>query len=174
MRWKRIAMLLLTAALIVSVVQLPAWAGQGSQAGQGAGGAQAEARSGWETQPPADGAQLDRDRDCVQDRLTDGSCGACTADCVSGSAGTQARTRAQAGVASEGAAAGEDAVRRSASNGTATRAEVREQERVRSLVRLEARLRLLEGSLGASDHPLGLAEVVARLMERLRAWLGAS
>jgi hypothetical protein len=170
MRPRRIPAVLVMALIIVLAAQLTAWAGQGSQVGPGTGGGQNEARSGWDTLPPADGAQLDRDRDCAQDRLRDGSCTAST----DGGVQVQARTRAQGGGPPEEASVRGGAVQGSAAGGEEARAQAREQARVRDLVRLEARLRLLDGPQHAATGSASFAEVALRLMERLRVWLGAS
>lgn len=167
-RWKRINTVMVVAATVVSVAHTGAWAGPGSLAGQGTCGTHGEMTSGWEMLTPAECTQPDRDRACVQDRLQDGSCADGSAGCVEVRARVRSRSRDRAVGSTEGFAAAEvRGVRVPSSTDRATKVALREQERVRNLIRLEERLRLLEGRYGTgegSPDPGGLRARLTRLM----------
>ncbi|MDI6843500.1 MAG: hypothetical protein QMC94_03760 [Anaerosomatales bacterium] len=165
MRRTKIFAAVVAAVALVLLASAPAWAGQAGSVGAGAGSQQCEARSGWDVVPPAEDAQLDRDRDCVEDRTQDGSCLECTSTPLQ----TQARTGAQAGSAADDAVEAADV---SASVETPIRAQVREQVRIENLTRVENRLRVLDGVRGGDGSAAGLVRAALKLMERLRAWLG--
>lgn len=148
-------------------------------AGPGAAGSTAqgeplrnEARSGQDALPPAEDADLVRERDRVQDRLQDGSCEVCA------DSATQTRTRSKQGAGS-GSATGQaaDAEARPCAGTAAGRdeeAQRRAQFRnsVRNLVRLEARLQRVDGEGDQASQP-ALIAFALRLAERLQAWFAA-
>ncbi|MDI6692357.1 MAG: hypothetical protein QMD76_03480 [Anaerosomatales bacterium] len=165
MRRTKIFAALVAAVALAFLASAPAWAGQGGSVGGGAGSQQHEARSGWDVAPPAEDAQLDRDRDCVQDRTQDGSC----LECPGMPLQTRTRKGAQAGSAADDAAETADV---SASVETPIRAQVRERVRIENLTRVENRLRVLDRVCGGDGSTAGLVNVTLKLAERLRAWLG--
>lgn len=191
--------LLLTVAAAVVSVLLVATAAYAAGSGQ-AEPLRNEARAGWQTSPPAEDADVVRDRTCEQDRLQDGSCQDCTADCL------QERTRSQQGTADEvqGQKVQErDAVKAGPSGSSGARigapsadgpsvgsargrsqgvgpqaagpsgdpARTQVRSQIRNLVRVEMRLQQLDGTVGKPSQP-GLVALMLQLAERLRAWLG--
>ncbi len=160
-----------TIAVAVACVLFASTAAYAMGGGGAAGAAQGEplrneARSGQDTLPPAEDADVVRERERTQDRLQDGSCEQCT-----GSA-TQTRAQSKQGAAAgsqagqgltAGVAAGED-------DAALRSAQVRNA--IRNLVRVEMRLQKMDGEDTQDPQP-ALIAFALRLAERLQAWLAA-
>lgn len=125
-----------------------------------------EARSGQDTLPPAEDADVVRERERTQDRLQDGSCEQCT-----GSA-TQTRTQSKQQAATGGQAGSRLTAGAAAGGDDAAQQRARVRNAIRNLVRVEMRLQRMDGEGAQASQP-ALIAFALRLAERLQAWLAA-
>lgn len=164
---RRLSWAVAVAAAFVLLASTAAYAsGVRAASGSGRGGlVQDEARAGWEMLPPAQDADVVRERACTQDRLQDGSCEECAVE------GAQARTRSgQGSMTGAGEGGRAEQTEPDGDPGAVNRTQTRSQ--IRDLIRVEMRLQRLDGEAGQPAGP-ALIAFALRLAERLQAWLAS-